>query len=45
MAQPFIEFVHPDDRERTLSQNRTVRSGGQALRFENRYRCKDGSHR
>ena len=45
MAKPFIEFVHPDDRERTLKQNRGVRSGGQALVFENRYLCKDGSHR
>ncbi|MDB4879091.1 MAG: domain S-box protein [Gemmatimonadetes bacterium] len=45
MAQPFIEFVHPDDRERTLAQNRRVREGGQALAFENRYRCRDGSFR
>lgn len=45
MARPFIEFVHPDDRERTLKQNAEVRGGGQALGFENRYRCKDGSHR
>ena len=41
----MFEFVHPDDRERTLEQNRIVRSGGQALGFENRYRCKDGSYR
>jgi len=45
MARPFIEFVHPDDRERTLGQNRDVRSGGQARLFENRYACKDGSYR
>ena len=45
MSKPFIEFVHPDDRERTLNQNRSVRSGGQALGFENRYLCKDGSYR
>ena len=44
-ARPFIEFVHPDDRERTLAQNAHVRSGGQALAFENRYRCKDGTYR
>ena len=42
-SKPFIEFVHPDDRERTLAQNSTVRTGGQALSFENRYLCKDGS--
>jgi PAS domain S-box-containing protein len=45
MSRPFIEFVHPDDRERTLKQNARVRAGGQALAFENRYVCKDGSYR
>ncbi|HEX3704272.1 MAG TPA: PAS domain S-box protein [Vicinamibacterales bacterium] len=45
MAKPFIDFVHPDDRERTLKQNGSVRAGGQAHSFENRYRCKDGSYR
>lgn len=45
MAKRFIEFVHPDDRERTLGQNRDVRGGGQARSFENRYLCKDGSYR
>jgi PAS domain S-box-containing protein len=45
MSQRFIEFVHPDDRERTLDKNRSVRDGGQARHFENRYRCKDGSYR
>ncbi|HEX5972967.1 MAG TPA: PAS domain-containing protein [Gemmatimonadaceae bacterium] len=44
-SRPFIEFVHPDDRERTLAQNKEVRSGGRALEFENRYRCKDGTYR
>lgn len=45
MSRPFIDFVHPDDRERTLNQNRDVRGGGHARDFENRYRCKDGSFR
>lgn len=45
MSKPFIEFVHPDDRERTLRQNAAVRAGGQARAFENRYMCKDGSYR
>lgn len=44
-SRPFIELVHPDDRERTLAQNRDVRDGGRALGFENRYRCRDGSYR
>jgi PAS domain S-box-containing protein len=45
VSRPFIEFVHPDDRERTLAQNRDVRGGGRALGFENRYLCKDGTYR
>jgi PAS domain S-box-containing protein len=44
-SRPMFEFVHPDDLQRTLDQNREVRAGGQALSFENRYRCKDGSFR
>ena len=44
-SKPMFEFVHPEDRERTVSQNQSVRSGGQALSFENRYLCKDGSYR
>jgi PAS domain S-box-containing protein len=45
MAHPFTEFVHPADRERTLSQNAQVRAGDQAWGFENRYLCRDGSYR
>jgi PAS domain S-box-containing protein len=45
MSKRFIEFVHLEDRERTLQQNGKVRTGGQARFFENRYMCKDGSYR
>ncbi|MFL5605044.1 MAG: PAS domain-containing protein [Gemmatimonadaceae bacterium] len=45
MSRPFIEFVHPEDRERTLNQNADVRGGGQARGFENRYLTKDGGYR
>ncbi len=45
MSRPFIEFVHADDRERTLKQNADVRAGGKALSFENRYVHKDGTYR
>jgi hypothetical protein len=45
MARPMLEFVHPDDRDRTRAQNGAVRQGGVARAFENRYLCKDGSHR
>lgn len=46
IGRPFLEFIHPDDVERTeavireeLQQGRTV------LDLENRYRRKDGSYR
>jgi PAS domain S-box-containing protein len=45
LSRPMFEFVHPDDLGRSREQNRQVRAGGQALSFENRYRCKDGSYR
>lgn len=45
MSRPFTTFLHPDDLERTLERNALVRAGGQALGFENRYRCSDGSYR
>jgi PAS domain S-box-containing protein len=42
---PMFEFVHPDDLAGTREQNRKVRGGAQAIAYENRYRCKDGSYK
>jgi PAS domain S-box-containing protein len=45
MEHPFIDFVHPDDRERTIAETSGLRKGNETVFFENRYRCKDGSYR
>jgi diguanylate cyclase (GGDEF)-like protein/PAS domain S-box-containing protein len=44
-AQPFIEFVHPDDREHTLAETARLAEGDSTTSFTNRYRTKDGSYR
>ncbi len=45
MAQPFIQFVHPEDIEDTLNATKKLSEGNHVISFENRYRCKDGSYR
>jgi PAS domain S-box-containing protein/putative nucleotidyltransferase with HDIG domain len=46
MAEPFLAFVHPDDREATLAEaERQTKAGEEVLHFANRYRHKDGSYR
>jgi PAS domain S-box-containing protein len=42
----MLDYVHPDDRERTLAQaSKLVEDGELAANFENRWRCADGSYR
>jgi diguanylate cyclase (GGDEF)-like protein/PAS domain S-box-containing protein len=45
MARPFVDFVHPDDRERTESEAALASAGGFTASFTNRYAAKDGSWR
>jgi PAS domain S-box-containing protein len=46
LARPYIELVHPDDRDRTLREvERQISSGEKVLQFENRYLHKDGTWR
>jgi len=43
---PFLELVHPEDREATQREVEKLRTGdAPTIHFENRYICKDGSYR
>ena len=45
MAQPLINFVHPDDQDSTRRAMATLIEHTIAVTFENRYRCADGGYR
>jgi PAS domain S-box-containing protein len=45
IARPYIEFVHPDDRERTVAETSRWMAGETTTQFQNRFLCKDGSYR
>ncbi|MFM7073125.1 MAG: PAS domain S-box protein [Planctomycetota bacterium] len=44
---PFIDFVHPDDVDATIREAAKLHQGDgyEAIGFENRYRCRDGTYR
>lgn len=43
LGRPMIEFVHPEDRARTLQAVERIEAGYLQRHFENRYVRKDGS--
>ncbi len=45
LTVPFIELIHPDDREATDMVIQKLTQGEPTVNFENRYRHKDGSYR
>jgi len=45
LAKPYLDFIHPDDREPTLAEAQKLTTGAQTIAFENRYLAKDGSYR
>jgi two-component system, sensor histidine kinase and response regulator len=45
VTRPFLDFVHPDDRESTLAVMSALKTGAFVSDFENRYRASDGSYK
>lgn len=43
LERPFMDFVHPDDRDAAVRVVETLSLGQPLLNFENRFHCKDGS--
>jgi PAS domain S-box-containing protein len=44
-AAPYLDFVHPDDRDRTIREASAIAAGHVTVSFDNRYRCRDGSYK
>lgn len=45
-SRPYVEFVHPEDREATYHEAGLLNRGDHnTFHFENRYRCRDGGYR
>ncbi len=45
LSIPFLDLIHPDDREATLKEMAKLSSGELTMHFTNRYLCKDGSYK
>jgi PAS domain S-box-containing protein len=45
LERPYLDFVHPDDREKTAAEAAALGAGSTTLSFENRYVRKDGTQR
>ncbi len=45
MAEPFVSFVHPDDRDSTIAAASRIAEGAVITSFDNRYRTKSGDYR
>jgi PAS domain S-box-containing protein len=45
LARPYLDLVHPDDRERTAAEAAAIAGGKTTMSFENRFARKDGSYK
>jgi PAS domain S-box-containing protein len=45
LSRPWVEFAHPDDRERMIQAAASLEGGANVVALENRVVCRDGSLR
>ena len=45
IKQPFLDFIHPDDKEALMNAMETLVSGDSIRQFEVRFLCSDGSYK
>jgi PAS domain S-box-containing protein len=45
LTKPYLDFVHPDDRQATTIESGRLQDGEVTFAFENRYLCKDGMYK
>ena len=45
LARPYMELIHPDDREKTIAEAQKIAAGTETIFFQNRYQCKDGTYK
>lgn len=41
----FMDLIHPEDRDASLAELEKLANGYPTLRFENRFKCRDGSYK
>ena len=45
LGKPWLDFIHPDDREMAAREAGKLAEGGTTSHFENRFRCKGGGYK
>ena len=45
LSRPYVDFVHPADREATATEAQKTSEGQSVVCFQNRYLCRDGGYR